>query len=217
MATKEPSFLLYPSKALESEHLKPVAFKAYWLVLWWMWLNAPDQCSIPNDQSLIMRVGKLTAKGYATAWMGEVMCPGAEMLRTEGERLVSNGLRKQAVDQTAKSTKAAASADARWKSSERMKVGDPLFNQFWAAYPRKTGKATAEEKWSRIDMSEELLQKILKALSWQSKQDDWIKEKRKFCPHPATYLYQKRWEDEEPSDAGEDRPKWKPSEKELGF
>ena len=111
---KAPSFLLYPANASETHILKPVAFKAYWLVLWWMWLNAPDHCSIPDNQPLIQRVGELTKKQYAVAWLGEVMCPGASLLRIDGERLVSNGLRKQALRQETRRKQAKEAADTRW-------------------------------------------------------------------------------------------------------
>lgn len=115
---KAPSFLLYPANALESDVLKPVAFKAYWLVLWWMWLNSEDHCSIQNSQGLIQRIAKLTKTQYATAWMGEVMFFGAEMLKVEGERLVSNGLRKQAQRQSARRKQAKEAADKRWSGMQ---------------------------------------------------------------------------------------------------
>jgi hypothetical protein len=39
---------------------------------------------------------------------------------------------------------------------------------------------------------------MLRALSWQRAQDQWTKDGGQYIPNPATWLNQKRWEDEKP-------------------
>jgi hypothetical protein len=70
-----------------------------------------------------------------------------------------------------------------------------LFNQFWQAYPKKTGKQAALKAWCRLKDHQHILDACLVALGWQSGCDQWRKEGGQFIPNPATYLTQGRWED----------------------
>lgn len=70
------------------------------------------------------------------------------------------------------------------------------FNEFWDFYPKKTGKKAALKAWHKIKLSEELIDKISEALKTQKKSADWIKEKGKYIPYPATWLNGERWNDE---------------------
>lgn len=67
------------------------------------------------------------------------------------------------------------------------------FLEFWRAYPRKVGKGAAWRAWrtSRPDTDA-----VLAALKWQAASESWAKEGGRYIPHPATYLNQRRWEDE---------------------
>jgi hypothetical protein len=68
------------------------------------------------------------------------------------------------------------------------------FDRWWAAYPRKVGKADAQKAWkcaSRPPVAE-----MLAALDWQCTCEDWTKGGGRFVPHPGTYLRAGRWADE---------------------
>lgn len=78
-------------------------------------------------------------------------------------------------------------------------VHEERFDQFWSAYPKKTGKGAAKKAWTKIKPSAALLQKIMTALEWQTKSEQWTRERGQFIPNPATYLNQERWEDEPPT------------------
>jgi DNA-binding transcriptional MocR family regulator len=67
------------------------------------------------------------------------------------------------------------------------------FEDFWRAYPRKTGKGAAEKAWAKAAGVVEP-SKILEAVASAV----WSPEPQ-FIPHPATWLNQKRWEDEAPA------------------
>ena len=69
------------------------------------------------------------------------------------------------------------------------------FDTFWKAYPRKEGKRPAQKSWKSLNPSKELVKSILEDLELRKKSEQW--EDKKFIPHPATYLNQKRWEDED--------------------
>lgn len=67
------------------------------------------------------------------------------------------------------------------------------FDRFWAAYPRKCGKGAAERSFERIRPDAALLDRMLRAIETQRQSDTWL---RGYIPNPATWLNQRRWEDE---------------------
>lgn len=67
------------------------------------------------------------------------------------------------------------------------------FISFWKSYPKKTGKGEAFKSWKKQRPS---ITDVLKALEWQRTSQDWIKDNGQYVPNPATYLNQRRWEDE---------------------
>lgn len=66
------------------------------------------------------------------------------------------------------------------------------FDEFWKLYPRKVAKPNALKVWLRIKPDDELLTSIIDAVKRQGLYDKEIQ----FVPHPATWLNQRRWEDE---------------------
>lgn len=73
---------------------------------------------------------------------------------------------------------------------------DGLFNQFWAAYPKKTGKGAAEKSFDKIKPSKDLADQMVEAINQQAGSEAWRKDAGQYIPNPATWLNQKRWEDE---------------------
>jgi hypothetical protein len=70
------------------------------------------------------------------------------------------------------------------------------FARFWEAYPKKVGKGDAERAWKKVTKPAETLGAILDALRWQCVSRQWTKDGGQYIPNPATYLNQRRWEDE---------------------
>lgn len=73
---------------------------------------------------------------------------------------------------------------------------DPEFDRFWYAYPRRTAKKEARKAWAQIQPDAAMVEKILTALEWQSRQPQWTKDGGSFIPHPASWLRAERWDDE---------------------
>lgn len=67
------------------------------------------------------------------------------------------------------------------------------FDTFWKAYPKKVGKGAAEKAWQKLKPN---LTVVLEAIEAHKQTDQWSKDNGQFIPHPATWLNQKRWEDE---------------------
>ena len=67
------------------------------------------------------------------------------------------------------------------------------FEEFWSRYPRKVAKPAAKKAWQRLSPKEQLKSKIFSAIDDHKNTDQW---REGFIPHPATWINQKRWEDE---------------------
>lgn len=70
------------------------------------------------------------------------------------------------------------------------------FLSFWSAYPRKVGKGSAWKAWKRLRPDSALLTAILSAVAVQKGAPAWERDGGQYVPHPATWLNQRRWEDE---------------------
>ena len=68
------------------------------------------------------------------------------------------------------------------------------FEVFWKAYPKKVGKGAAQKSFEKIDPS--LYLAILAAIEAQKKCAQWQRDGGQYIPYPATWLNQRRWEDE---------------------
>ena len=66
------------------------------------------------------------------------------------------------------------------------------FETFWKIYPKKVSKENAKKAWIKIKPNDDLIVKITKAVK-----DQKLSEREsQFIPHAATWLNNKRWEDE---------------------
>lgn len=72
---------------------------------------------------------------------------------------------------------------------------DQGFDQFWASYPRKDGKARALDIWKRHRLGSKL-QVVLAHLTAIKQSPQWTDQGGRFVPHAGTYLSQRRYLDE---------------------
>ena len=84
------------------------------------------------------------------------------------------------------------------KSKEKVQEKEKLFERFWTAYPRKVAKQTAMRAFEKIDPDEAMLETMIAAIGKWKMTDQWNEAGGQFIPHPATWLSQRRWEDELP-------------------
>jgi len=71
---------------------------------------------------------------------------------------------------------------------------DEDFTSFWNAYPKKVGKGAAWSAWKRAKPPATSI--LLTVLEQQKDSEQWTRENGRFIPHPATWINQKRWDDE---------------------
>jgi len=71
----------------------------------------------------------------------------------------------------------------------------PNFLKFWNVYPKKEAKRKALTAYENIKKPIPSLQIILSSIEKQNKSDQW--QDAQYIPHPASWINQRRWEDEE--------------------
>ena len=69
------------------------------------------------------------------------------------------------------------------------------FDQFWKSYPKKVGKGAAFKAW-RKHKCESISNRVTESIGPHKTCDMWTKEDGRYIPNPATFLNQRRWEDE---------------------
>jgi hypothetical protein len=74
------------------------------------------------------------------------------------------------------------------------------FDTFWLCYPKKVGKDAARTAFKRKKLDAHIF-KVMDALAAQKKSAQWLKDGGQFIPHPATWINQGRWQDEQPNGA----------------
>lgn len=85
---------------------------------------------------------------------------------------------------------------------KKSSLQDERFAEFWKAYPKKQGKGAAETAWKKAKVTAELHGVILAALEKVKGSEQWRAENGRFIPNPATWLNQRRWEDEPQTEGG---------------
>ena len=69
------------------------------------------------------------------------------------------------------------------------------FAVFYARYPKKVGRPAAEKAFKSAKVNGHLAD-LLSDIDARLSSGEWSDEKKQFIPNPATYLNQRRWEDE---------------------
>lgn len=99
-------------------------------------------------------------------------------------------------------------ADPAAQGSEvsKMPVRQDLFDQFWAAYPRKQAKEKAWRAWKKLDPDEALCRQMAEALDRHRRSQQWQRDGGAYIPYPATWINGRRWEDEPDAPASAEAP-----------
>ena len=77
------------------------------------------------------------------------------------------------------------------KEGNRREGSPELFDEFWAAYPRKTDKGNAKKAWVKAVKKKPAAEIIAAALAYAA-----TKPEPKYTAHPTTWLNGERWDDE---------------------
>jgi hypothetical protein len=97
------------------------------------------------------------------------------------------------------------------KSGPLSKEQQALFDRFYAVYPKKVDRATAERAWAKIDPTpdEAMTEKIIQAVEASKKYDSRFRE-RQYIPNPATWLNAKGYLNEYTQEGGNNYGRFNP-------
>lgn len=83
---------------------------------------------------------------------------------------------------------------SRVRKKKHEEAAASAFDTFWAAYPKKFAKPAAQRAWKKVKPSE--VPAILASIEYHKKGEHWAAFGGQFIPYPATFLRNRRWEDE---------------------
>ncbi len=73
---------------------------------------------------------------------------------------------------------------------------DDLFDTFWAAYPKKVAKDKARRAFCKLRPDAALVDRMIADVNRRKQLPQWGKEGGQYIPYPATYINDRRWEDQ---------------------
>ena len=85
--------------------------------------------------------------------------------------------------------------EKRREEKEITPISPSVFDVFWQSYPKKVGKGAAEKAWANARMNGHVPE-VMASLAKQKTSEQWTKDNGQFIPNPATWINQRRWEDE---------------------
>ena len=225
---KAPAFAFYVRDWLCSRKVTNMsgdAVKAYIYLLCEAWLQE-DRATLPNDEKELISMARINDEKWCKIKDEVLNC--FKLNKNDkyyNERLLEvhinsniKALNRKNKTKTKRKQNNNKSVTARESESEdeskynissfkdsksnKDTYGDG-FLKFWNMYPKKVGKGAAYKAWGKIKTPVEIVALIEVAIEWQKNSNQWSKKNGQFIPHPATYLNEKRWEDEK-----EEEEKW---------
>lgn len=125
--------------------------------------------------------------------------PEANGSKTEAKRKQNEASEKQEQTESKKENKKEKEGENKIEIENKKKSYDADgFAAFWAAYPKKAGKADALKAWNKLAPDVVLQEQMGKVLEVQKQSQQWRKDGGQYIPMPATWLNGRRWEDEAP-------------------
>jgi len=108
---------------------------------------------------------------------------------------VSNGMTESVQPIPDKNTYSKPDENKEKKSPSQKSEID--FDQFWSAYPKKTGKQTARKAWiAKANKSKPSIEAIIAAVNTAKESKQWTEDSGRFIPNPSTWLNRHGWDDE---------------------
>ena len=127
---------------------------------------------------------------HITNWAKHQATEGMEKIREQ------NRERKKAERERRKALEPAAAAPALPAASEEKTPMQRRFDRFWKAYPKKVGKGAAEKSFAKYKPDDALTDTMIRSVEAHKHTTQWQRDGGQYIPNPATWLNQRRWEDE---------------------
>ena len=210
-----PDFFIIPYDLITDKGIEP-ADRMIFAVVYWLEHLKNEKCTASNEtlaelacisnRSVPNSLENLEKNGYIERIYKDDGKRNRLEIRTtiafkfagtRAKRLQSSAMAVNRDSNVGESTSAmAVNRSRKDKKKKEVDTYSVSFEKFWQAYPRKISKKTALKAWERIEMTDDLLKKMLGTLEKQKQSEQWSKDAGRYIPHPTTWLHQERWEDE---------------------
>ena len=164
---------------LEWHELEPKAAKA--LVMLWL-IASENDGELPELKKLAFRLR------ISEAATNEVCSKLSHWLSQDDIKVISDGYQDDRPE-----------TETETETETDISVIDALFSMFWDAYPRKVAKPEAFKAFKRAKATENDVQAMVCAIDRQGLARKVKAGESRFVCHPATWLNQERWKDQEGS------------------
>ena len=131
------------------------------------------------DAGHIVREHKVTTTGYKAS---QYRFPGVDTITT-------GSVGADTTPSVGIDTTPSVGIDTSSETKKETKDSAYPFSSFWEVYPRKVAKPQAEKAWKKLKDKDRYV--CLSHIGHRT----WPTDKQ-FIPHPATFLNQRRWEDD---------------------
>jgi hypothetical protein len=95
--------------------------------------------------------------------------------------------------------------ESREETEKRREEAERRFKTFYSAYPRKVAPDAARKAFDKRDVTDELLALMLAAIEAQGLKAKCDAGEARFVCHPATWLNEGRWKDDDAADKPKER------------
>lgn len=164
---------------IEWHELEPKAAKA--LVMIWL-IASENDGELPVMKTLAFRL-RCTESAAV-----EICTKLSHWLDQDGTNLISGRYQGDRPEQ-----------ETETETETDISVNDGLFEKFWDAYPRKVAKPEAVKAFRRAKATDADVQAMVSAIDRQGLAKKVKAGESRFVCHPATWLNQERWKDQEGS------------------
>lgn len=159
----------------------------YWVTAWLRWNKSVDEIDALREKDTARKGSRSPDPDGPNRGGG-----------SESERN-PNGIQPESDgNPTPKTRQDKTDTGTRQEEDSTAPDGADLFAEFWAAYPRKVGRAAAEKAWPKAIKTLEP-DRLIKAAGYWAGLWTNARTEKQFIPHPATWLNGKRWDDEPPA------------------
>lgn len=160
----------------------PDASKAHLIMIWVL----ASQCGgrVPEDPKFLQ------------AKLGLDKQPDLQSLLDQGFLLPEQDASTTLADRKHEASNPLVLARSREERREEAEENTRRFGVFWARYPRRVSKRAALKAWGKIAMTFEQFEALMEGLEKAKVSEQWARDDGRFIPHPASWLNNRRWEDE---------------------
>jgi hypothetical protein len=159
--------------------------QGYWVTAWLRWNKSAAEIDALREKDTA-RKGNRPPKPDGP--------DGGSSLDSDGN---PNGIQSEANGSPSPKTRQDKTDTGTRQEETPAPDGADLFAEFWAAYPRKVGRAAAEKAWPKAIKKLDP-ERLIKAAAYWAGLWEQCRTEKQFIPHPATWLNGQRWDDEPP-------------------